>query len=355
MTSNFNLLHIDKEPSPDLIKLLEENIIGTPGKGMLYQHCKVPEKISGIADPYFVSIQKDNTVIGTCCFCKRTTLNNGKPIESFYIRYFSFKSSYRRKNPSVNPSKLANSQIKNEVSQILAGKGLTDDKFFFYAYVDPANERSVRLTKSFGFHPIREFSTVLFSRFLPKCHSRVTKAASGDINSIVTLLKEQYQRYNMVSFDQVSENNYYIIKDGAGNIMAGLQANIEHWKILDLPGTSGKFMLKILPYIPVIKKLFQPDYRFLTYEAIIIKKGREADLSLLFESVLAMNNLNSAIMWADTGSPLYDQIKSIKQGALNLFYKNTKAQVMAKFINIDNSEIRALKRAPAYISSYDLT
>src|SRR5258706_164312 len=94
---DFRLLKILKSPTDDLFQILNNNVIGTPGQGMLYQHLRVDNKLNRIADPYFVNLVKGGKIIGTCCFCRRTTTNYTGKIQAFYVRYFSFRDAYRRK------------------------------------------------------------------------------------------------------------------------------------------------------------------------------------------------------------------------------------------------------------------
>ncbi len=155
--------NISKTPDPELLTLLNNNIIGTPGQGMLYQHLGVPNKIHQIADPYFVNLIRNKNVISTCCFCQRTTMNKGVEINSFYIRYFSFSDVFRGKktNPKTSTRK---STLREEIKLLLNGSGLStsvNEKFYHYAYVDPRNTRSALLCEEFGFQPVRQFTTIL--------------------------------------------------------------------------------------------------------------------------------------------------------------------------------------------------
>lgn len=95
---DFRYLTISRSPTPELLEILNNNIIGTPGQGMLYQHLQVNSKIELIADPYYVNLTRGGRIAGTCCFCRRDTINNGKKIRAFYVRYFSFKDAFRRKS-----------------------------------------------------------------------------------------------------------------------------------------------------------------------------------------------------------------------------------------------------------------
>jgi len=53
-----------------------------------------------------------------------------------------------------------------------------------------------------------------------------------------------------------------------GEILAGVQAHPQQWKFVNLPGWSGKFILNILPNIPIAKRLFNAKHhKFLCFES----------------------------------------------------------------------------------------
>lgn len=53
---NFRYLTIVRSPTVQILEILNNNIIGTPGQGMLYQHLGVNLKINQIEDPYFINL-----------------------------------------------------------------------------------------------------------------------------------------------------------------------------------------------------------------------------------------------------------------------------------------------------------
>src|SRR5688572_30838249 len=119
---NFRYLSVSQAPSNELLKLLNSNMIGTPGHGMLYQHVHVNEKLVRIKEPYFVNLERTGKIAGTCCFCKRTIFNAERELTSFYVRYFSFQDIFRRKSLTVKSNRLG--ALREEVARLLKGQGL---------------------------------------------------------------------------------------------------------------------------------------------------------------------------------------------------------------------------------------
>ena len=355
---DFKFFNIIKSPTQELLKILNNNIIGTPGHGMLYQHLGVHNKIDKIADPYYVNLVRNHKIIGTCCFCSRTTNNAGSNFSSFYIRYFSFKDLYRRKH-IIEKTVSRNSSIREEIKTVLTGQGLgkdTKEKFFFYAYVDPRNLRSLLLCNEFGFETVRQYTSIIFNRINPKENKAVVSVSPDEESRVKSLLIDFYKTFNMFSFENLfNGREYYTIKDQSGTIVAGVQVNPDLWSIHSLHGLSGKVILNTFSKIPYLDRLFNKNYRFITLEGIYYAKGFENYLEILFESLLAKYKVNSAIICLDSETSLYRTLKSLKLGMVDKLSKEVKGNVICKFINFDEKDKNLFKSNPAYISGIDVT
>ncbi|UZS00037.1 hypothetical protein [Chondrinema litorale] len=358
MLNNLNFITITKKASNEVVDILTENVIGTPNKGMVYQQMTTKQKIQKIPNPFFVSLKKGNKVIGTCCFCKRESSSNLKPLISFYIRYFTIRNQYRIK-AYTKPHKKSKNILKEEIQAILDGDFFELDlssKFFHYAYVDTLNRRSAQLCEEFGFSKTHDFSTLFFSRLEPKRDHQVRRLSESEKPEMRNLLLKYYQNYSMFSFDNLlNDKDYFVIEDSEHGIVAGVEAKIDYWKIIEIPGIMGTLTFSILPYIPYLNRLFNRDYRFIKLEGIYVKSGFEHLLEKLFSSVLKINSINTAMTWADCSSPLYKTLKSIDLGILSKLKKEVNAQVICKFKNVESGEIERIREQHAYVSGTDLT
>lgn len=352
---NFQNLVIEKNASEKVVKLLENNVIGTPGQGMLYKLMNVKDKIDRLINPWFVSVNMRNRVVGTCCFDERTVHNNNRDSKAFYVRYFSFLDIFRRKSVIVNHKK-GNSKIKSEVNELLAGHGLVEDagqKFLFYAYVDLHNERSRVLCEEFGFEKIREFKATLFSRFIPRRDERVTKLENNE--QAKKLLANYYRDYSLVDLDMLEADKFYVIKNELGEVVAGVQCNLEHWNILDIPGITGKFILNVIPKIPLLNRYFNQDYYFLSFDSMYVKDGHEKDLISLFSHLLFVSGIKVASLCVDVESDLHQKLQKFNMGFMQKLQNNMIHQVIVKAVNYTEEEKKQLTQSPVYISSFDIT
>lgn len=359
MGIGYKFLHVSKAPGSEVLDLLNSNAIGTPGLSMTYRHTRVKDKLAAIPDPYFINLMKGSSVAGTCCFCKRPAIYAGKTTLSFYIRYFSFKSAYRRKQTDERSAR--NSLVKKEVMSVLDGLGLDvneGEKFFHYAYVDPGNIRSVKLCKEFGFEVVRDFATIVFNRMNPRMLKgiMISEIEPEEEALIKNLLSGFYRNYTMFTFDNLFGNHkYYVIRDQSHQIVAGVQATPDQWKILSLAGATGKLLLNVFSVIPGLKRLISKNYRFLTLEGIYHAPGCEQYLEILLEGLLAKYRLYSAIAVVDRDSLLYKTLRSLKLGWIDRLKKEVRGDIICNFKNLTENEIASFRNNPAYISGTDVT
>lgn len=358
--TDFKFLRVSGRPSEEILRMLNDNIIGTPGISMVYQHLNVKSKIKLLHHAYFVTLIKNDQILSTCCFCERTIASGTEKHRSFYIRYFSFKEAYRMKQVS-NRLLSRRSSIRDEVNLLLTGRAFDVSpvaKFLHYAYVDSRNVRSAKLCDEFGFQRVRNYTTIIFNRINPKSENTlsIVEIPSADEESIRNMLSAFYKEYSMVSFDNLFKGSkYYALKDQEGNILAGVQVTADRWKIRSLPGLTGKIILNTFSHLPVLRKLFNKNYQFVTLEGIYHAPGCEGYLEILFESLLAKYQVNSGITVVDKQSQLYKCLKSLNLGLVDRLNKEVDGNVICKFIGFTDEEIESFKKYPAYISGIDVT
>ena len=176
-----------------------------------------------------------------------------------------------------------------------------------------------------------------------------------DISIIKSLLNEKYKEYSFKTLENIGySDNYFVIKRN-GEIMAGVQANPVKWKIHSMEGIGGFIITNILPNIPILKRLINPEkYEFLAIEGYYFKDN-PSDLYTLLESVLSYFHLNSALFQLDYKDDLlkfFNEKGSL--GILNAIKKDTKTHVMIRPIGFEWQQSQ-LADSTAYVSSFDYT
>lgn len=67
------VISLEKGVKKDIVQLLENTISGTKG-GVLYCHLDTPNRIYEIESPYFLTLRKNEKLIGTLALCQKKCL-----------------------------------------------------------------------------------------------------------------------------------------------------------------------------------------------------------------------------------------------------------------------------------------
>ncbi len=328
----------------DVVDLLKHTQWGT--KETVYQRKDSEKDIMRVPDPLFFSLEKQDELIGTCCFSRRIFSIHGRTYDCWYGKYFSIDS--KRQGGIFGHMILKNIRMYFEKQ--------TEMPTVFYAYVDASNQRSHKLITHIGFQQIRSFQTLTFSRLYPKKDKRVSLINEEDTDEMLLLLNEAYKEYSFARFDkQYFKTNYFVLKI-EDEIIAGIHVTMAHWIIRSLSGIAGKLIIKLVPHIPILSKLFNPkDFRFAAFDGIYYKAGFEKEFFILMESVCASLNVCTGITWLDSESLLYTKLKSSGSwGIMEKIKDNIPAHVVAAFKNISHEEQERIHSAPAYIAAADI-
>lgn len=343
------ILYLEQgKPDKEVCKLLTDNLIGTPGKSLVYQHMKVSEKLAYIVDPFFLSVKIGGKTVGTACFIPRETHHRSASIPSYYIRYFAFRNAFRSSSGALDRMD-KNSLLKNEIKEVLTGKPLgAPDPHLIYAYVDPDNVRSRRIIDSFGFREVGRFKTVFFSRFWPKISDKVEISSERDWQTLQQQIRDFYKDYGFYTSANLGYQQGYYVYRNKGQIVAGLQAKKEHWKIHEIP--EGKHLISWVSRIPLLNRIFHRDFKFLSLEGIFYLPGFEDRLPVLLEHVLATSGRHTAIACVDPDTELYHQLHGLDLGFVQQLTSEKEMAVVARGEGVN---WEWLKGNPVYVSAFD--
>jgi hypothetical protein len=347
-----------KQVDKEILDLLENATIGT--NGAKYKHLHTSKKIHQLHKPHFFTLRKNNKAIGNMTVCERPMFVKGKQIDSFYIRYFSFSKFFQ--SNGENPRKTKVSTFQQYVNSLFSSAQLNPDIIdkkpsMFWAFIDPQNNRSWQMAERFKFENIGLFSTFGFSRFFPKHNSNVSKIDASETTSTLKKIRHFYNEHSNFSDVQLFKNNDYYVYKHNNEIVAGVQVFDIHWKIEAMPGIKGKIAVKVLPYVPIVRKIINPkNYHFLATEGVFCLNGHEDKIEILLESVLALKRKNSMLFWADNkDEKLLRIIQKINLGLLQKMKSDNDIEILARFNNYDEHLKDAIKSSPKYISAFDAT
>lgn len=352
-----------------IIEILNHAVQGSEG-GLRFSLQNIGPRIKAYGNQIrFISLYRKNKITGTVGACYRVSGAGRLKVSSTYIRYLAFQSTYqsdiswRKKEKAIIKPEPEDS-FKQKTLEIFSKPHLLElpevfegNKHIMYAFVESMNERSKNLVHQAGFEYIRSFLTVAFSRFNPKHDSRVMKLTDDEKPEMRSLVEAYYSGHSFFTSDNIFyDNRYYVLKEG-DEIIAGVCAIPSSYKIYEMPGVWGWVMMKVLPRAPFYRRLFQPGiFRYLVFDAIYCKKGKEAELGTLFESVCKAEGFNTGLTWVDDRSELFDKLRSeVDMGALNRMLNAKPGLVYTKFLNLSDEEKDAFYEAPAYVSGFDFS
>jgi len=362
-------VRISDHATEGMLDILSHAVQGSEG-GLRFSLQNIGPRIAAYKDQIrFVSLYKKNQITGTVGSCYRISGQGKLRYPTSYLRYLAFQSTYqsdlnwrKRSKAVIKPEK--DDTFKQKTLEIFSKPHILDlkdvfegDKHVMYAFVESMNERSKNLVNQAGYEYIRSFLTVAFSRFSPKPDPRVTKLKEGEKTKMESILLGYYKDYSFFSTDySFFGDRYYILKEG-DEIIAGVSAIPSVYKVYEVPGIWGWVMMRVLPKMPYFRRLFRPgEFRYLVFDAIYCKPGREELLANLFESACAAEGFHTGLTWLDDRSLLFDKIRThVKMGALNRMLNAKPGLVYSRFLNLTDKEKECFYDAPAYISGFDFS
>lgn len=346
--------------SKEIIDLLENTVNGTPGK-IRYKPRNFRKRLSLINGLNFIQIKRGNRVFGTAGVVKKKT----NSIDALYYRYLTMFSGVHRSKESQQKnsrkSKKRN-RLRNEVGQQLSG--FFEQSYIengspvcSYAYVEAENFRSKSLCESFGFKAAREFQTLIFSRFSPKLNSDVSQLDKNNVEEFRKNVELFYKDYAFLNTDDLDIlGDLYVLRVN-GTPVVGLRAIPVIWDIVELPGFTGFLMQKVLPYVPVFKKVFQPNnLHYIAFDYVWYKDGFKHLITDLMEHICAEKEIYMGMFWGDNTADITTYlINSNKLGLLNKLRPPVSVLLMLRPVNVSESEYSNLVSKPVFISAMDTT
>lgn len=330
----------------DARRVLENAPLGT--EGVVYEHLNREEHIKHLHNPVLLTIQEGNNILGTAVFCQTDVHAGPRTYNAYYVRYFAASPEIRGKGIMKHFSGKTMESIRLGEQQ----------KTVYFASVERKNHRSFKVVSSAGYENLGVMRTNGFSRFFPRKSASIERVVTNEQRAeVLALLREQYREHALVQFNSLFlHNDYYVIRH-QGSIVAGCQFHRVKWAVRSMPGISGKLIVGLTPYIPLLNRLFNPaSFNFLGFEGIYSKPGYENRLEELFEGLLKQENRYSAMYWMAEKCPVRRRIQSvIRPGLIHTFVKDAHTFIMASETGLTEAEKSDLRKRPLFASAFDYT
>ncbi|UFH55174.1 GNAT family N-acetyltransferase [Spirosoma sp. KNUC1025] len=337
-------IRVRKTADVAAVALLKQTIYGT--NGIQYQHIGQEQKIRQLSNPFFFHLFFADELIGMYCLDERTvSIQAGEFIQAYYGRYLAIARAHQGKGYGR--------LIKEQAIRYVEVN--CQEPLIFYSFIEEKNSRSLRISQSEGFKSVATLKTFVFRRYAPKIAPQFSRISIQDNGSLKSILSQSYKKHSLTTLAKIGhEGNYFTLLE-KDDVIAGVQANPVCWNFLAMPGRIGWIMMNILPRFSATRRFFNPSqYQFVALEGIYVKEGREAELPVLLESVLAYFGYHSALLQVDITDPLNRSLSDTKKmGRLSGYQKNILTHVMVKAE--DKSIVAKLSEKPVYVSSFDFT
>ncbi len=328
--------------SPEITDFLDNITLGTTET--LYQHKGVRERCLVLSDPDVYLLYIDGDLAATVVADGRETVSGELRFPSKYFRYFASKVTFRNR-------RLVGVYGRVTMQRVLESAELPS---VFYMAVERKNYKSFNFTKRLGYREITHARTIGFSRFWPKVDRRFRALKRPEEGKMMKLLRDFYRNHTLRHFNYVGEGDYFVLEE-KGEIVAGLQVHATSWIVKSLPSALGGMFVRYGHHIPVLKKLIsRGKFDFLALEGLYWQTGRERDVLVLMESVLAHFQCHAALTWVDYRDPNYQKLTSAgRLGALHRFVRDTETIIALTTRHLTAEEEQHITQGPVYISSFD--
>jgi hypothetical protein len=333
-----SLFKLREQPTEEIISLLEQTTLGT--NGARYRHLDTRNRILEADNPLFLSIERNNKILGNVTFCRRGS--------TWYIRYFAFQQNLQSNNRKKETDK-SNSNLKSQL-RLFFDEQFQSDVDTMYAYIDPKNDRSKWMSQNFGFHKIATLSTQSFSRIYPKKSARIEK--TEDWHEVEPKVIENYGNHCHFFMAHASKPPFYVLKGEKGEIIACARVTKVRWEIVRLPGKFGRLFTKAIPFIPFLNRLITPkNHTFLVPEIVCVNQNNPELLDELFSAILFEEKLNLMLWWMDVTDPLYLSVKNkVQWGLLHKVIGVEPVDVVER----NRSAIPEKLESPIFVTAFDM-
>ena len=333
---------VSKKATKGVVDLLTGIKWGT--NGPIYKKLDDEQHIESVRNPHYIMLKKGDKVVGTCTLSQRKVQILGEEYQTYYLRHFAIDKSYQGQQLGKT--------LLHHVKQYFVS--VLEEPFISYAAIEGGNDRSMKVSKFIEYEPIGRVMTQTFSRLFPKNYKQVSIALADEKEWVLDNLYKKYSDHALVQFHKIFYTPEYYLWKEEGEIIAGVQAYRCAWQFESMPGLSGKFIMNVLPYIPIANRIFNPHYRFVAFDGLYCKEGKEAILLKLMETVLAKCNVTSSLLWLGEHSDLYHKLNELnKWGLVDKIQGKVPVTLVVNFHGLPEDLAKKTKSCPMYLAAFD--
>jgi ribosomal protein S18 acetylase RimI-like enzyme len=331
-------------PSDALMQLLEKTEWGA--QGTTYAIRQVPDILGRIRDPHYLTLESDaGALIGGVVCGRKSTATPVRSCPAIHIAMVAIDKAWAGQGKGL----LLSRHAKDFIFDLLGEAGLV------HVYIEASNSASVNLHRRIGYSDLFTARVRFFGRFAPEAAGGVRLLEEVERCELVRALNAQYDGHIGVDFDQSVDCGVYYVLAEQGAIVAGVQISDMHWSLREIDGFAGVAALNILPNLPFMSQIYDPEhFRFLRFGSIHVKAGFEDRLSVLLESVLALRDRHVGMLLFDPRSSLQRSFEARIHFGIPAALSEFPMDVMIASKGFTEEEEQWVRSAPFHISPMDV-
>ena len=334
--------------SADFATLIAETVWGTDG--LRYRSFGLEEEFDRIPQLYTLELREAGRLVGCYALADKTVRIGDERLRAVHRMFLAVEASRLR----AGYGRLLVEQTRRHFLDGSSGP------LMLYGYIEADNSRSLKLAEAIGYRRLGSFESMIFNRFRPRDDAAVRPLpdlSAAVSEQVAATLEGHYGRFGLNDLDQsVDPTHYWVLREGE-RVVAGVQAQRKRWRLVDLGGFGGRFLLAALRRTPVVRRaLPDGELRFLALSNAFCDAGAENALWRLVEGLLARQGVTVAMLLLDPRAPLHGALRRYgKRGLLSHFGVDAPVHVMAGFAGVGEPLVTALSERPLFISSLDPT
>jgi len=339
-------LHLIEKPTSEIVRFLEQTVWGS--SGLQYYAKYYDQALLRIPNPRFFALRDAGTIIGCVMFFVKPVSLGMRVVKIAYLTQLSVLPQWRGQGLA--------GRLVNAVTRHI--QAITPEPTGVTAYIDEANTPSLTVFRGQGFTDLGSFHGIVINRIHPKPCLRAESLPEKDFTSTVNTLTALYAGHILQDFEtSLHPHEYRVIRDEEGNLIAGLQAHPEVWKVTHLEGLSGWLVIHGLSKIRWVRDhLFNPEVsRFLHIGNLYAKPGQEHYIFALIEDALVRARVPFAVAYLDKRSPVYQRLAAAESFGILNHEMETPVRVMSWFQGLTEAELIAARQQPLSISPLDIS
>ena len=319
--ANVRLMVVD-ECQDSFVEVVENAVWGA--SGVLYKMNDLRKEFEKFEKLKYVHLEVEGELVAVCALNHKVFTHGNESIDAFYLFVLAVVPAHMNRGYA--------GLIVSEVTKYLDD---SHQKLIVYAYVEDDNEVSKRVFLKTGYHYLTQFIAASNVNLFPKSNPHVAKLTAEDKPQLIALLKEQCKGNSFVDIDSSFDANEYYVYKQKDIICAGVQVKVLNWTFISLVGLEGFLMMKVVPYVPLLKKVFNAkNHSFLKIGNMLIS-DKQTFVSLI-NAVMKMYNIQTSIAYVNPAS-VYDEnvLKIMKKGLLSSSDTKVLLYYHAKNVDLD--------------------